>query len=126
MDHKMLARTIIVAALGGLLVTTIGVLHRRNVDGQSEGTIPSTFQTDDLSAELRRCGKLGPQDAAEDPRCQAVWEENRRRFFGYGPHVFPVVPDRSASAVPGASRSPSTVSPRGSAPSLSTTGAPQP
>jgi conjugative transfer region protein TrbK len=36
---------------------------------------------DDLSAELRRCSALGPQDA-EDPRCVAVWEENRRRFFG--------------------------------------------
>ena len=36
---------------------------------------------DDLSAELRRCGALGPQDA-EDARCVAVWEENRQRFFG--------------------------------------------
>lgn len=36
---------------------------------------------DDLSAELRRCGALGLQDA-EDQRCEAVWTENRRRFFG--------------------------------------------
>ncbi|MBN9262390.1 MAG: putative entry exclusion protein TrbK-alt [Hyphomicrobium sp.] len=35
----------------------------------------------DLSAELRRCSALGPQDA-EDPHCVAVWEENRQRFFG--------------------------------------------
>jgi conjugative transfer region protein TrbK len=36
---------------------------------------------DDLSAELRRCGALALQDA-EDQRCEAVWTENRRRFFG--------------------------------------------
>jgi conjugative transfer region protein TrbK len=36
---------------------------------------------DDLSAELRRCGTLALQDA-EDQRCEAVWTENRRRFFG--------------------------------------------
>lgn len=43
-------------------------------------TIPDPAR-DDLSAELRRCSALGPQDAA-DTRCVAVWEENRRRFFG--------------------------------------------
>lgn len=37
--------------------------------------------TDDLTAELRRCSALGPTDAV-DARCEAVWEENRRRFFG--------------------------------------------
>ncbi|WP_159731565.1 putative entry exclusion protein TrbK-alt [Methylosinus sp. Ce-a6] len=36
---------------------------------------------DALSAELRRCGALELQDA-EDQRCEAVWTENRRRFFG--------------------------------------------
>jgi conjugative transfer region protein TrbK len=36
---------------------------------------------DNLSAELRRCSALGLQDA-EDQRCEAVWTENRRRFFG--------------------------------------------
>jgi conjugative transfer region protein TrbK len=36
---------------------------------------------DDLSAELRRCSALARQDA-EDQRCEAVWTENRRRFFG--------------------------------------------
>ncbi|WP_370631467.1 putative entry exclusion protein TrbK-alt [Methylosinus sp. Sm6] len=38
-------------------------------------------EPDDLSAELRRCGALALQDA-EDQRCEAVWTENRRRFFG--------------------------------------------
>jgi conjugative transfer region protein TrbK len=40
-----------------------------------------TIAPDDLSAELRRCGALALQDA-EDQRCEAVWTENRRRFFG--------------------------------------------
>ncbi|WP_400766919.1 putative entry exclusion protein TrbK-alt [Methylosinus sporium] len=40
-----------------------------------------TIDRDDLSAELRRCGALALEDA-EDQRCEAVWTENRRRFFG--------------------------------------------
>ena len=43
--------------------------------------LPSPQNSDDLSAELRRCNALGPSDA-EDPYCLAVWNENRRRFFG--------------------------------------------
>ena len=46
----------------------------------TSSTISSPAQ-DDLSAELRRCSALGPRDA-EDARCVAVWEENRRRFLG--------------------------------------------
>jgi conjugative transfer region protein TrbK len=43
---------------------------------------PATAAAPDvLSAELRRCSVLDPQDA-ENPRCVAVWEENRWRFFG--------------------------------------------
>ena len=48
------------------------------------GVTPATTSNpaqDDLSAELRRCSALGPQDP-EDARCVAVWEENRRRFLG--------------------------------------------
>jgi conjugative transfer region protein TrbK len=126
MDGKMLARTIIVAILAGLLVTTIVMLRRDGGQGQTDGIVPSSLVSDDLSAELGRCGKLGPQDAAEDSRCQQVWEENRRRFFGYAPHPINVSPDRSA---PTASRSnvlPSTVSPPGSASYSHNAGAPQP
>lgn len=39
----------------------------------------------DLSAELRRCDALGPQqadDRTEETHCRSVWEENRRHFFG--------------------------------------------
>ena len=123
MGRDILTRTIIVAALGGLLVATIGMLHRTSGEEQSDGALPSNSRSDDLSAELRRCGKLGPQDAAEDPRCQAVWEENRRRFFGHAPRSVPGGPEASA---PASNLSPSTGSPRGSAPSSSSAGAPQP
>jgi len=40
-----------------------------------------SIDRDDFSAELRRRSALGLQDA-EDQRCEAVWTENRRRFFG--------------------------------------------
>lgn len=123
MDRNVIARTVIIGALGGLLVAAIGMLHRPTREEQSDGATSSNFRSDDLSAELRRCGKLGPQDAAEDPRCQEVWEENRRRFFGYAPRSVPGGPEGSA---PASTLSPSTRSPRGSAPSSSSAGAPQP
>ena len=41
---------------------------------------PSISAPDDLTTELRQCSALGPQDAV-DLHCQAVWEENRARFF---------------------------------------------
>ncbi|ATQ68975.1 putative entry exclusion protein TrbK-alt, partial [Methylosinus trichosporium] len=63
---------------------------------------------DDLSAELRRCSALGLQDA-EDERCEAVWTENRRRFFGRparptpptaAPAVSSTSPSKSKGAAP--------------------------
>lgn len=58
--------------------------------------------SDDLTSELRRCSALGPQDA-EDARCVAVWEENRRRFFGRPARPLPLSPP---GAVSPATRSP--------------------
>lgn len=59
---------------------------------------------DDLSAELRRCSALGLQDA-EDQRCEAVWTENRRRFFGWPARPTPpTAAPASSSASPSASK----------------------
>jgi conjugative transfer region protein TrbK len=63
---------------------------------------------DDLSAELRRCGALALQDA-EDQRCEAIWTENRRRFFGRParptpPTAAPANSSSSSSASKGAAR----------------------
>lgn len=58
---------------------------------------------DDLSAELRRCRALGPQDA-EDPHCAAVWEENRRRFFGKPARPLPPPPPGTVAPATNPSR----------------------
>lgn len=45
---------------------------------------PATEDVATLRAELARCDALGLKDA-DDPRCRAVWDENRRRFFDRPP-----------------------------------------
>ncbi|MET4236144.1 conjugative transfer region protein TrbK [Bradyrhizobium sp. i1.4.4] len=63
-----------------VFMATLSAIHRRPAPRPGSDA-PTVSTPDDLSAELRRCRALGPQDA-EDPHCQAVWEENRARFFG--------------------------------------------
>jgi conjugative transfer region protein TrbK len=58
---------------------------------------------DDLSAELRRCGALALQDA-EDQRCEAVWTENRRRFFGRPARPTPPTAAPAAATLKGAAQ----------------------
>ena len=75
-------RAAAIVALIAVFIATLVAINRHPAARAVE--IPPTVTTpapDDLSAELRRCSALGPQDA-EDPHCAAVWEENRRRFFG--------------------------------------------
>jgi conjugative transfer region protein TrbK len=74
-------RVAAIAALVGVFVAALVTTHQRPAT-PAVPLAPSIIAPDDpLSAELRRCSALGPQDAS-DPRCQAVWEDNRRRFFG--------------------------------------------
>ena len=80
MGRPDIFRVLAIVALIGVFVATLFAINRRSAT-PAMPEIPSASAPDDLSAELRRCSALGPQDA-EDPRCQAVWEENRRRFFG--------------------------------------------
>jgi conjugative transfer region protein TrbK len=75
-------RAAAIVALIAVFIAALVAINRR--PAARAVAIPPTVTTpapDDLSAELRRCSALGPQDA-EDPHCAAVWEENRRRFFG--------------------------------------------
>ncbi len=75
-------RVVAMIALIAVVIVSLVAIHRGPAPSVIE--TPSTATTpasDDLSAELRRCSALGPQDA-DDARCVAVWEENRRRFFG--------------------------------------------
>jgi conjugative transfer region protein TrbK len=75
-------RAAAIVTLIAVSIATLVAMNRRPTAPAVE-TPPAvtTPAPDDLSAELRRCRALGPQDA-EDPHCVAVWEENRRRFFG--------------------------------------------
>ncbi len=75
-------RAAAIVALIACFIATRAAINRRPTAPVAE-TLPAITApaTDDLTAELRRCSALGPQDA-EDPHCVAVWEENRRRFFG--------------------------------------------
>ncbi|MBH5385004.1 putative entry exclusion protein TrbK-alt [Bradyrhizobium diversitatis] len=63
-----------------IFLAALHVIHQRPAERPASDA-PSASTPDDLSAELLRCAELGPQDA-EDPHCQAVWKENRARFFG--------------------------------------------
>jgi conjugative transfer region protein TrbK len=71
----------IVTLIAVFIATLVAINRRSSAPGVETPPAVTTSAPDDLSAELRRCSVLGPQDA-EDPYCVAVWEENRRRFFG--------------------------------------------
>jgi len=71
----------IVVLIVAFIMTLAAANRRPSASSARTAPIVATPASDDLSSELRRCGALGPQDA-EDPHCTAVWEENRRRFFG--------------------------------------------
>lgn len=75
-------RAAAIVVLIACFIAALFVINRRPSTPVVE-TSPTTIMPapNDLSAELRRCSALGPQDA-EDARCVAVWEENRQRFFG--------------------------------------------
>jgi conjugative transfer region protein TrbK len=82
----MLGRSGILGAVAILVliavfVATLAASNRHHVMPVAPRDPATASAPDDLSAELRHCGRLGPQDA-EDPQCRAVWEKNRERFFG--------------------------------------------
>ncbi len=62
-------RVAAIIALIAVVVVSLVAIHQRPAPSviETPSTNPSPA-SDDLSAELRRCGALGPQDA-EDARC---------------------------------------------------------
>ncbi|MDH6260801.1 putative entry exclusion protein TrbK-alt [Bradyrhizobium sp. BR13661] len=80
MDRSDFWRAVAMVALMAVFMATLSFIHRRPAP-QPMSETPVVPAPNDLSAELRRCRALGPEDA-EDPHCRAVWEENRARFFG--------------------------------------------
>jgi conjugative transfer region protein TrbK len=95
-------RAAAIVALIAVFIATLVAINRRPAAPvvETPSTVP-TPASDDLSAELRRCGALGPQDA-EDPHCFAVWEENPQRFFGRPARPLPpqTPPGAAAPATP--------------------------
>ena len=90
-------RAAAIVALIACFIAALVTINRRPSAPVVE-TSPTTIApaADDLSAELRRCSALGPQDA-EDPHCVTVWGENRRRFFGRPARPLPPTPPGAAA-----------------------------
>lgn len=97
MDRPNLLRAAAIVALVVVVVTALVAIHQRPAASVAENPSTTAPEPDDLSAELRRCSALGPKDT-DDSHCVAVWEENRRRFFGGPPRPLP--PSASRSAAP--------------------------
>ncbi len=76
-----LCRAAAIVVLIAVFIAALVAINRRPSRPVVESVPSAGPAPDELSAELRRCSALGPQDA-EDARCVAVWEENRRRFLG--------------------------------------------
>ena len=93
-------RAAAIVALIAVFIATLVAVNRRPAAPAVEASPTINPASDDLSAELRRCSALGPQDA-EDPHCVAVWEENRQRFFGRPARpLSPQTPPSAAPAIP--------------------------
>ena len=94
-------RAAAMVALIAVFIATLVAVNRRPTAPVVETSPTINPASDDLSAELRRCSTLGPQDA-EDPHCVAVWEENRQRFFGRPARPLPLQspPGTAAPATP--------------------------
>ena len=90
----------VAVVLVALLVAALASVNRRPSPPRDITVAPAP-PAQDLSAELRRCNALGPEesvDRSEDAHCRAVWEENRRHFFGHTTQsgVTPAEPTRAA------------------------------
>lgn len=116
MGRSDIFRTVAIVILITVFIATLWAINRQPV-APTVSDAPSASNPDDLSAELRRCSALGPQDA-EDPHCRAVWEENRRRFFGRPaqPLPPPTAAQRAAPATPSSNSPASPTGPEGGAP----------
>ena len=99
LGRSELFRAAAIVALIACFIAALVAINRRPLAPTADETSPTTIApaSDDLSAELRRCSALGPQDA-EDARCVAVWEENRRRFFGRPARALPPQPPSGIAA----------------------------
>lgn len=104
LDRPETFRIAAIIVLIAVLVTALVAIRPRPPTPVVESSpVTSLPASDDLSIELRRCDVVSPT-SAEEAHCQAVWEENRRRFFGRSARPLPS-PTPQSSAAP-AIRSP--------------------
>jgi len=78
MDQSTALRTLIVAGLVGSVIAALAMASGRQVEPVVSTSVPARSVS---SANLKSCATLEAADPI-DPRCAAVWEANRRRFFG--------------------------------------------
>lgn len=78
MDQSTALRTLIVAGLVGAVIAALAASSGR----ETEPVAPISVKAGAVSsAGLKSCATLEQADPI-DPRCAALWEANRRRFFG--------------------------------------------
>ncbi|MFG1266345.1 putative entry exclusion protein TrbK-alt [Xanthobacter sp. DSM 14520] len=78
MDQGTALRTLVVAGLVGAVIAALAVSSGRETESV---TVISVKAGNVSSADLKSCATLEQADPI-DPRCAALWEANRRRFFG--------------------------------------------
>ena len=78
MDQGTALRTLVVAGLVGAVIAALAVSSGRETESV---TVISVKAGSVSSADLKSCATLELADPV-DPRCAAIWEESRRRFFG--------------------------------------------
>jgi conjugative transfer region protein TrbK len=105
MNINALGRAVAFIALAGALLATATTLSSRNDPStQVAKTELPAAAAGALDAELARCRAIGPE-SANDAVCKAVWEDNRKRFFGFGKPrqdkpIDPATPDWRAATSP--------------------------
>ena len=78
MDRDTALRTLIVAGLVGAVLAALAAAAGR----RSEPNVVVSGKIAPVSsADLKSCTQIEAADPI-DPRCAALWEQNRRRFFG--------------------------------------------
>ncbi|MFG1283167.1 putative entry exclusion protein TrbK-alt [Xanthobacter autotrophicus] len=78
MDQATALRTLVVAGLVGSVIAALAMASGRQVEPVVSTSVPAGSVS---SADLKSCATLELADPV-DPRCAAIWEESRRRFFG--------------------------------------------
>lgn len=81
MSDKKAFKALSLAVSAGVLVIAACTIQLGG--GEDASSPPKAAQTMDVDhSDLVRCRTVTPEETASYRRCQQVWAENRRRFFG--------------------------------------------